>query len=527
MIINDIWAIILPPVEEMIADFESGAGNLDIIAVIGSGAWNNYPIDETFMTIDNPNPNGINTSSTVMKFLRRGLNDGGEPHAGFVANETLNVSDYGFLHVMVWKPKISPLKITTHDDFQYTYDAFNKNPQQHTHTWVDVVFDLRGFENELWLFDFMPDYEEPLTSNELVEIYFDNLRLSNDSVPYTISINNFMANETSICENASVNFIPDTLSVNYDSVLWSFPGGIPASSSELFPTVEYAIAGNFDVTLTAWHNGLFNVIHKTGYIDVIPVPEIPAMPAGPEIICFSEFATEYYTNSEMAIWELLPDEAGNINYYDSACQIIWDQNFSGEVSLKVKIYNGCGEGEYSDPLYIQKLPSSNPDFSASQTLFVNQPYTVQFANLTPNQENFDFFWDFGNGDTSTETQPEYTYPENGEYPITLAATNKTTLCTDTLMKENYIFCSGTGIANNHFNGFKYYVDVTDRSLCLAFENPPDNFTFRLCSLNGTINRILVLTQKATIIPFNELTPGVYLFVINTNDKQITRKILIK
>jgi PKD repeat protein len=521
--INDTWGIILPPEEEMVADFESSATSLDLVAVIGSGDWNNYPISQTFMLVDNPDPNGINTSNTVMKFLRRGLDDGGESHAGFIAYETLNVIDYDYLHVMVWKPRVSPLKVTCHDDYNYTYHAFNQNQQKHTHCWEDIVFDLSDFDYETFLFDFMPDYEEPLTANELSEMYFDNFRLSNDSTPFVISISSFMAEETSICANASIAFIPDTANVNVDSVLWSFPGGTPASSIELFPTIEYVQAGNFDVTLTAWHNGLSNVVYKPEYIEVFAVPEAPATPSGSEIVCFSEPFNEYYTNSELAIWELLPANAGSINYYDSTCKIIWKPDFTGEATLKVKIYNGCGEGAFSESLYIQKLESSGVDFSASQTLFVNQPYTVQFTNLTPDQENFDFFWDFGNGETSTEVQPEYTYPAKGEYSITLAATNKTTLCADTLLMENYIFCSGVGIADEENDGFTYYIDQSASLLHLNFTNPPKNAHFSLFDPMGILRKTSILNEKNNAMSLNGLHSGVYIFKI---DKKITGKIML-
>jgi PKD repeat protein len=422
----------------------------------------------------------------------------------------------------VWKPKISPLKIRSHG-FIYDYEAFNLNPQTNTGVWEDIVFDLRDFEQALDYFYFMPDYEDPLTSNELTEIYFDNIRLSNDSTPLIISINNFSALETSICENSSVSFIPDTSNVEYDSVLWVFQGGNPATSAVLFPTVEYANPGNFDVSLSAWHNGQSNLINKTNYIEVIPIPEAPAMPTGSDVVCFGESETEYYTNSELAIWELLPTNAGSMNYYDSTCRIIWNQNFTGEASLKVKIYNECDEGEFSEPLLIQKLESSGADFDASQTLFVNQPYTVQFTNLTPDQENFDFFWDFGNGETSTEVQPEYTYPEKGEYTVSLAATNLSTGCADTLAKENFIFCSGVGIDDEGKDGFNYYIDQSGTSLHLNFGNQPENLLFSLYDMLGIMQKTTVLVEKNSTVLLNGLAPGVYFFVI---DKKTTGKIMI-
>ena len=46
---------------------------------------------------------------------------------------------------------------------------------------------------------------------------------------------------------------------------------------------------------------------------------------------------------------------------------------------------------------------------------------VQFSNFSENATSYG--WDFGNGDTSAEESPAYTYAEEGEYTVVLTATN--------------------------------------------------------------------------------------------------------
>ncbi|OQX73312.1 MAG: hypothetical protein B6D61_12655 [Bacteroidetes bacterium 4484_249] len=334
---------------------------------------------------------------------------------------------------------------------------------------------------------------------------------------------NFTSTYSVICENDSVTFFPDTLAVMPDSVFWSFPGGYPDFSTEMHPLVEYPEQGVFEVSLTVFWQGNSATNSKPEYMLVNAIPEAPAKPFGVETVCYNQYSSVYTTNSQDVIWELSPPASGTINYYDSACQIIWDQNFSGEVSLKVKIYNGCGEGEFSEHLYIQKLEPSNAEFSASQTVFVTQPYTVQFTNLTPNPDNFGFFWDFGNGGTSTEVQPEYTYPENGEYSVILKATNITTACTDSLLMENYIFCSGVGIGAEMMSGFGYSVDQTEKILFLKFIETPENKSFRLYNQLGNLQKALILSQDNQSISLSNLTAGIYFFVI---DNKISGKFIL-
>ncbi len=65
------------------------------------------------------------------------------------------------------------------------------------------------------------------------------------------------------------------------------------------------------------------------------------------------------------------------------------------------------------------------------------PYTIKFNNDTTPMYYFNTnSWDFGDGSTSVEFEPEYTYDEVGEYTVTLIVTNSEG--TDTIVKESYI-----------------------------------------------------------------------------------------
>lgn len=57
-----------------------------------------------------------------------------------------------------------------------------------------------------------------------------------------------------------------------------------------------------------------------------------------------------------------------------------------------------------------------------------------------------WLWDFGDGFTTAEKSPEHTYPENGDYRITLIASNDAG-CSDTLSLDIYVVCAGKITAN--------------------------------------------------------------------------------
>ncbi|MBI4645360.1 MAG: M4 family metallopeptidase [Bacteroidia bacterium] len=82
-------------------------------------------------------------------------------------------------------------------------------------------------------------------------------------------------------------------------------------------------------------------------------------------------------------------------------------------------------------------------FSASQTFACQLPANIIFTNQCLNGTSF--YWDFGDGSTSTVGNPAHTYSSVGNYTVSLIA-NGSALCgnTDTIIKSGYITVTNTG-----------------------------------------------------------------------------------
>lgn len=86
----------------------------------------------------------------------------------------------------------------------------------------------------------------------------------------------------------------------------------------------------------------------------------------------------------------------------------------------------------------QPLPDIIPNFTTSvQTGYA--PLEVRLYD-TSIGDIFSWQWDFGDGSTSNETNPVYTYIEPGQYTVSLTACNRTDACI-TSKKEQYISVS--------------------------------------------------------------------------------------
>ncbi len=64
------------------------------------------------------------------------------------------------------------------------------------------------------------------------------------------------------------------------------------------------------------------------------------------------------------------------------------------------------------------VASVTADLSASATTVCNSPATINFTNLSNN--GISYVWHFGDGTTSTNTNPSHTYAANGNYNVSLA-----------------------------------------------------------------------------------------------------------
>ncbi len=197
----------------------------------------------------------------------------------------------------------------------------------------------------------LQDGASPSTKDQLMEAYLNFLGI-------TVTLQAiFSSNITQVCENGSVNFF-DQSTGNTNSWEWVFEGGIPSTSNEQNPSVFYATAGNYDVSLTVSDGTDINTLTLIDYINVGSLPDIPAAPTGQTIICGSVQSTAYGTTGLSGIsnydWLLEPSEAGNMTDLGLNALIIWSNGFLGDATLKVAGNNNCGTGSYSEPLSLTR-----------------------------------------------------------------------------------------------------------------------------------------------------------------------------
>ncbi|HEY9113360.1 MAG TPA: T9SS type A sorting domain-containing protein [Bacteroidales bacterium] len=204
----------VPPPPGILADFENDTWGVLTPHVMGCGEYDNdalHPVDETFMIIDNPDKSGINTSNKVLKFIRRGTDNGGVPWGGFWAQCTpaVNTTETKYVHYMVWKPMISPVKFKLEGATQL--EASSTGPQTEVNAWQDMVFNFSELADaDYGVVALMPDFQDPFETAEDVDMYIDNIVINSDPNPISGIWNNNAESTISMYPN------PFTTSINID-----------------------------------------------------------------------------------------------------------------------------------------------------------------------------------------------------------------------------------------------------------------------------------------------------------------------
>ena len=260
----------------------------------------------------------------------------------------------------------------------------------------------------------------------------------------------FNADNVSFCQGQFVQF-SNSSTMSTTSYQWSFPGGIPAISTDENPLIYYDIPGVYDVTLYV-ENGVTNdEITLEDYIQVdaaesFVIENTLLLAYDPATIRFN------YTNSIPGeyFWDF---GDGTQSFVGSPVH-----TYAGEGSYAVTLQfeNDCIELDTSFVMDIYTRPK--PEFKVSDVLGC-VPFTVSVDNLSPKNYT-DLTWSAPGSieGTSSLENPIFTYLTTGVYDISLSLENP--LYTEEIIQESAVSIIDVPEAEFDFaaNGFAVQFD---------------------------------------------------------------------
>lgn len=161
---------------------------------------------------------------------------------------------------------------------------------------------------------------------------------------------------------------------------------------------------------------------------------------------------------------------------------------SGTYTISLTATGPGGTDVYSDTAVIEVQAVPEAIFSTSETVVAVGDGLVTFTNTSLNSDGQ--WWDFGDGNVSSDDSPWNEYTAEGTYTVMMIALNGT--CpNDTAWTT--VVVAGYYSVEEFNNGFEVYPNPTNGSL---FIKGPENWTYQ----PGTINLYTITGQEIAIEP---------------------------
>ena len=192
--------------------------------------------------------------------------------------------------------------------------------------------------------------------------------------------------------------------------VWHFGNGDSIVSPN--PIYQYQKDGVYDITLEiSTPDGCYDKIVKKNYVTVLKTPVFD-FSSTDSISCKSPTTFKFSANTVGATkWRWDFGDSGVSNQQNPSRLYKWAGVYT--VSLRVEFANGC-EVTQTKTNYI-KNKAHKADFEVSDSSGC-LPLVVDFTNLSTSFFGIkSYFWNFGDGKTSTQTNPSYTYNKVGKY----------------------------------------------------------------------------------------------------------------
>ncbi len=193
---------------------------------------------------------------------------------------------------------------------------------------------------------------------------------------------------------------------------------------------------------------------------------------------------------------------------------------SGTYMVTVTNSNGCAT---SDTILVFVPQRPQADFFIADTV-INPSLQVSFLNLSTFGQ---FFWDFGDGTSSSGFNPFHTYPQPGNYCVSLIVEDQINGCgTDT---QSYCFTLiryPVGIEELVDDNWKVYPVPAGEILHISNSGlETEGITLSIWSANGQLIRTQQLARDITTVQRENLPAGIYFLIFEKDHIPLGRRMV--
>ena len=320
------------------------------------------------------------------------------------------------------------------------------------------------------------------------------------------------------CAPMTVNFSSN--SSNGSSYAWTFEGGMPFSSTESNPSVVYATAGTFSVSLVITNAAGDLSLMETEYITV------GSLPTASFDIEYTIGETEStFVNTSTAADSYFWDFGdGNTSTEESP---VHDYGTDGTYTISLIATNACGTDTTMQVLDVVTPPQGAISSDQEEGC---APLTIQFFANSANAGSYNWVFEGGTPASSVDENPIVLYENAGLYDVSLMLTNQageTSIdLTDAIVVEELpladfeVEVNGLDIItiNNSINADIYFWDFGDgmtsqEEIPIHTYEEPGNYIISLLVENAcgvdTLSQSIVVMPNSLGALYNEIVLDVF------------------
>lgn len=205
---------------------------------------------------------------------------------------------------------------------------------------------------------------------------------------------------------------------------WALDDGNTSAVKDV--THTYAAAGMYEVA----HWGITDIgclsdtITKTVELASLPDAAFTLSPVHCQdtVITLTDQST--LTGGTLARWTWdFGDHTGATATTNAPQQHVYNSPGNYTIGLVVESSKGCVSAPVSQLVVIHPAPV--PHFTTPEVCLLDAVRFTSTSTIADNSEaQFGYYWDFGNGNSSTLASPQHTYGAAGDYQVSLAVTSK-------------------------------------------------------------------------------------------------------
>ncbi len=334
-------------------------------------------------------------------------------------------------------------------------------------------------------------------------LYIDNINIWGTSsvVPGAPPVANFNLSNSSTCIGQSVTLT--NLSTNAPtSYNWSIPGGTPSSSTQAAPSISFASAGTYTVSLTA--TNAFGSNTTTRNITVHPNPSVSSS-ITPNPYCIGSSVTFGASGANSYNWNI-----NGSNYGGSNVTVVSLNSSTTTGTVTGTDANGC---------------SATQNFTATGIAPASVIITSNNGTLEATSGFSSYQW-YRNGTLiSGATSASYTPSQEGTYHVVIIDNNG---CSASSNSEN--IKPSTSVTEENSVDFTIYPNPTTDWATVKWKNINDDLEIKVMDITGKILSLYQINAKENSslqVSLEQFAQGIYLVKIQSKSWNKTVRLIKK